>query len=285
MQNKKYTLVPDVHHILAEQGTEHPNTGFYNLFEGKGTYLCRQCGHALFRSDAKFISSCGWPSFDDEIEGRIKRLADPDGRRTEIRCQRCDGHMGHVFHGESYTETNQRHCVNSRSIDFVPDTEVDDTEEAIFAGGCFWGVEQLFKNLPGVLLTEVGYSGGTKDNPTYEEVCQGNTGHLEAIRVVYDSKKISYENITKYFLEIHDPTQPDGQGPDIGSQYLSAIYYHDEAQQQTAEKLLQVLRDKGLNVATQVQPVSVFWPAENYHQNYYEKTGKTPYCHIYKKRF
>jgi peptide methionine sulfoxide reductase msrA/msrB len=285
VQDKTKTLTPAVYRILREQGTEHPNTGTYNLFDGKGTYLCRQCGHALFRSDQKFISSCGWPSFDDEIEGRIKRLADPDGRRTEIRCNRCDGHLGHVFHGEQYTDKDQRHCVNSASIDFVPDIKVNDTQEAIFAGGCFWGVEHLLKEPDGVLLTEVGYSGGHLDNPTYDDICRGDTGHLEAIRVIYNPDVISYEALTKYFLEIHDPTQADGQGPDIGSQYLSAVFYYDDAQKQTVEKLLQILAGKGLSVATQLIPASVFWPAEEYHQNYYKKTGSAPYCHIYTKRF
>lgn len=285
MQTKKNTLIPEAYHILIEHGTELPNTGAYNLFEGKGTYLCRLCGHALFRSDAKFIASCGWPSFDDEIPGRIRRLPDPDGRRTEIRCQRCDAHMGHVFHGEHYTEKNQRHCVNSLSIDFVADTTVDDTQEAIFAGGCFWGVESLFKKLPGVLFTEVGYSGGNTTHPSYEDVCQGTTGHLEAIRVIYDPSQLSFEAITRYFLEIHDPTQANGQGPDIGTQYLSAIFYYDAAQKHTAETLLQQLRQRNLDIATQLIPSQVFWPAETYHQNYYEKNGKTPYCHIYTKRF
>lgn len=284
-KNKAHTLTPQVYHILCEQGTEYPNTGAHNLCEAKGTYLCRLCGQALFRSDHKFISSCGWPSFDDEIAGRIRRLADPDGRRTEIRCARCDGHLGHVFHGEGYTTHNQRHCVNSASIDFVTDTTVDDTAEAIFAGGCFWGVEHLLAQLPGVLLTEVGYSGGDLNNPSYEAVCRGDSGHLEALRVVYNPDQLSFEDLTRYFLEIHNPTQANGQGPDIGSQYLSAIFYYDDAQKHTAEKLLNTLRDKGCTIATRLIPATVFWPAEEYHQHYYKKTGKTPYCHVYQKRF
>ncbi|MCH9743579.1 MAG: bifunctional methionine sulfoxide reductase B/A protein [Gammaproteobacteria bacterium] len=285
MTLKTKTLTPEVYAIVCEQDTELPDTGKYNLHEGRGTYLCRQCGDALFRSDQKFISSCGWPSFDDELPGRIKRLPDPDGRRTEIRCQHCDGHLGHVFHGEGHTEKNLRHCVNSLSIDFVANAEVNHSEEAIFAGGCFWGVEHLFKQTPGVLLTEVGYSGGHSDAPSYEQVCAGSTDHLEAIRVIYNSEVTSYEAVVKYFLEIHDPSQKNGQGPDIGSQYLSAIFYFDEEQKNVAENCLQQLRDQGLSVATKLVPAAVFWPAEEYHQHYYEKTGELPYCHVRTKRF
>lgn len=285
MQDKSASLTPDVYHIVCEQGTEHPNTGRYNLNEQRGTYLCRRCGVALFRSDQKFISSCGWPSFDDEISDRIRRLADPDGRRTEIRCQRCDGHLGHVFHGEGYTDKDQRHCVNSASIDFVADITVDDSEEAIFAGGCFWGVEELLRQQPGVLYTEVGYCGGTLDHPSYEAVCRGDSGHLEAIRIIFDPTQMTYHDLTRYFLEIHDPTQANGQGPDIGPQYLSAIFYYDAVQQQTAAALLEQLRELGLHPVTQLRPMSVFWPAEEKHQQYYAKTGSAPYCHRYQRRF
>ena len=285
MQDKAATLTPDVWHIICEQGTEHPNTGHYNLTDERGTYLCRRCGHALFRSDQKFISSCGWPSFDDELPGRIRRLADPDGRRTEIRCQRCDGHLGHVFHGEGYTDKNQRHCVNSASIDFANSTRVEDTEEAIFAGGCYWGMEHLFREQPGVVLSEVGYCGGKTDYPTYEIVCEGNTGHFEAVRIIFDSNLTNYKQLTKFFFEIHDPTQTNGQGPDIGSQYLSAIFYHDQTQRCTAEQLIQILNDQGLTVTTQLRNAAIFWPAAEKHQRYYEKTGGTAYCHAYKPRF
>ena len=163
--DKLKTLTPEIVTVVRDQGTEYPHTGKYNVFEGEGTYLCRQCGLALFRSTDKFISSCGWPSFDDELPNAIKRLTDADGRRTEIRCQRCDAHLGHVFMGEGFTEKNQRHCVNSLAIDFVQDGDVIDTEEAIYAGGCFWGVQYLLEQEPGVLFTEVGYTGEKKNFP------------------------------------------------------------------------------------------------------------------------
>ena len=283
--DKSKTLTPDVFHIVKEQGTEPPMSGKFNRFEGTGTYLCRQCGLALFRSSDKFLSSCGWPSFDDEIANSINRLPDRDGRRTEIRCQRCNAHLGHVFLGEGITEKNQRHCVNSLSIDFVPDTEVIDTEEAIYAGGCFWGVQYLLEQEPGTLDTEVGYTGGQINNPTYEQVCSGKTGHVEAIRVIYNPKIINYESLTRLFLEIHDPTQQDGQGPDIGPQYRSMIFYYDEEQKKVAAMLLILLEEKGLKIATELHPVTTFWPAEEYHQEYYQKTGKKPYCHVKTKRF
>lgn len=215
----------------------------------------------------------------------MRNVPDADGRRTEILCARCNAHLGHIFSGEGMTAKNIRHCVNSVSLDFVPDLTVVDTEEAIFAAGCFWGVEYYFKKLPGVVKTEVGYSGGRKQNPTYQEVCAGNTGHFEAMRVLYDPSKINYEGIAKYFFEIHNPTERTGQGPDIGQQYLSVIFYYNDAQEKIAEKLIQQLRAKGLAIATKVHPVSTFWRAENYHQDYYKKTGKSPYCHIYTKRF
>lgn len=283
--DKSLSLTPQITHIVRDKGTEYPFSGEYTDSETPGTYLCRRCGLPLFRSQSKFHSGCGWPSFDAEIKGAVRKSPDADGSRTEITCSRCNAHLGHVFTGESFTAKNIRHCVNSFSLDFVNDLNVTDSEEAIFAGGCFWGVEYLFKKLPGVLKTEVGYIGGTTANPTYEMVCSGKTGHLEALRVVYDPSKTDYEKLVKYFFEIHDPTQKNGQGPDIGSQYLSAIFYYDEEQKQIAEKVIELLREKGFDVATQVLPVKIFWPAEGYHQDYYSKTGKQPYCHFYQKKF
>lgn len=286
MKYIKTASLPDiVRTVVSSKGTERPFSGEYDDFGDVGTYLCRQCGLPLFRSTTKFHSGCGWPSFDEEIPGAVKREMDQDGRRTEILCQRCHAHLGHVFEGEQFTAKNIRHCVNSLSLDFVPDMTVTDTEEVIFAAGCFWGVEYFLKRLPGVLKTEVGYTGGHVKNPSYRDVCRGDTGHYEAIRVLYDPTKISYEQLVKYFFEIHDPTQRDGQGPDHGEQYLSAIFYYDDAQKKIAEKLIVELTNKGFNIATRVLPVSIFWRAEDYHQDYYEKNNKQPYCHAYTKRF
>jgi peptide methionine sulfoxide reductase msrA/msrB len=282
---KTASLIDIVLRVVLNKGTEPPFSGEYDNFDDKGTYLCRQCGLALFRSQTKFHSGCGWPSFDEEISGAVKREQDADGTRVEILCARCHAHLGHVFKGEGFTKNNVRHCVNSLSLDFVSDLTVTDTEEAIFAAGCFWGVEYYFKKLPGVLKTEVGYVGGHKKNPTYAEVCTGKTGHLEGVRVIYDPAKVSYEQLVKYFFEIHDPTQQNGQGPDHGHQYLSAIFYYDETQKEIATKLMVTLKQKQLSLATKLLLAATFWPAEKYHQNYYAKTGKEPYCHFYTKRF
>jgi peptide methionine sulfoxide reductase msrA/msrB len=285
MTFKIASLPPAVLHIINDKGTEQPFSGEYDDWDGAGTYLCRQCGLALFRSPSKFHSGCGWPSFDAEIPGNVNRETDADGRRTEILCARCSAHLGHVFHGENFTGKNTRHCVNSLSLDFVADSNIKDTAEAIFAAGCFWGVEHYFKKLSGVIKTEVGYCGGYSRQPSYEDVCTGNTGLFEAIRVIYDPEKINYEALAKYFFEIYDPTQTNGQGPDHGEQYLSVIFYYDAAQQNTAQALIKELENKNLRIATRVLPVSTFWRAEHYHQDYYAKTGKQPYCHHYVKRF
>jgi len=271
--------------IIQNKATEKPFTGEYDQFEDSGTYLCRHCGVALFRSQSKFHSGCGWPSFDAEIPEAVARHPDPDGHRTEIVCRRCDAHLGHVFLGEGLTPLNLRHCVNSASLDFVESLEVEDTEEAIFAAGCFWGVEYYLKKLAGVLKTEVGYTGGHQEYPTYEAVCNHQTGHVEAIRVLYDPKKINFETLTRYFFEIHDPTQSDGQGPDRGPQYLSVIFYQSDRQKDIATALKEQLEQKNYLIATKILPTSPFWRAENIHQNYYEKTHKKPYCHRYTKRF
>lgn len=283
--NKIKTVVPTVRHILLDKDTEAPFSGEYCDENGQGTYLCRGCGLALYRADAKFHSSCGWPSFDDEIPNAIRREPDADGRRTEILCARCDSHLGHVFSGENYTAKNLRHCVNSLAVDFVNSETILDSEEALFAGGCFWGVQYLLNQLKGVVKTEVGYTGGHFAEPTYRDVCRGDTGHLEAIRVIYDPAMIDYETLTKYFFEIHDPTQADGQGPDLGSSYLSAVFYYDDMQKEIVERLIHELRQMNYHVVTKLREAGVFWKAERDHQDYYIKTGKMPYCHSRVKRF
>jgi peptide methionine sulfoxide reductase msrA/msrB len=285
MVYKSQSLPPEITKIIVDKGTEFPFTGEYDDIDQAGTYLCRQCGLALFRSQTKFHSGCGWPSFDEEIKGAVIKQADNDGTRIEIVCARCKGHLGHVFQGEQFTNKNTRHCVNAASLDFVPDLTVKDTAEAIFAAGCFWGVEYYFQRLPGVLKTVVGYTGGHKDHPTYNEVCAGNTGHVEAIRVVYDKEECDYETVAKYFFEIHNPIQIDGQGPDRGEQYLSVIFYYDDEQKHIAEKLISQLEKQGIKIATKLLPVSIFWHAEDYHQHYYDKSKKEPYCHRHEKRF
>lgn len=279
---KQNPLTPEEERVILHKGTERPFTGqFWNSFEA-GTYLCRNCGAPLYRSSDKFRSECGWPSFDDALPGAVKRLPDADGVRTEIVCARCGGHLGHVFEGERLTVKNIRHCVNSVSMQFVPAAGQD---TAIVAGGCFWGVEYFLQKMPGVISTTVGYTGGKKEKPTYEEVCSHTTGHAEAVEVVFDPSRVTYEAVLKAFFELHDFTQVNRQGPDIGEQYRSEIFYRNERQKETAEGLIRILKEKGYKVATRLTKAGPFWSAEEYHQDYYDHKGSLPYCHKPKKIF
>ena len=280
-------LTPEEERVILNKGTEAPFTGKYTNLKENGTYVCKRCNTPLYNSADKFDSHCGWPSFDDEIPGAVKRVTDADGMRTEIVCAKCGAHLGHVFEGEGLTEKNVRHCVNSISMNFVATKEdlKAKTQKAYFAGGCFWGTEYFFKEAEGVISTSVGYMGGPKKNPTYKEVCGGNTGHIETVEVTYDPSQTSFEKLAQLFFEIHDPTQVDRQGPDVGEQYRSAIFYVDDQQKRISEKLIKMLKDKGFEAATRLVKAEAFWAAEDYHQDYYEKTGKQPYCHFYTKRF
>ncbi|MFC3908262.1 bifunctional methionine sulfoxide reductase B/A protein [Legionella dresdenensis] len=283
--DKINSLTPAIKRIICYKATEYPFTGQYNKTTSYGTYLCRRCGLALFRSDSQFHSNCGWPSFDESILKTVAQVPDPDGERTEITCSRCAAHLGHVFTGENFTAKNLRHCVNSAALDLVAGNQVQDTEEAIVAGGCFWGIEHFMRQIPGVLKVEVGYIGGIKPEPTYEEVCSGLTRHYEAARIVFDNSQTNYHTVIKRFFEIHDPTQRNGQGPDIGSQYESAIFYYNLEQLTEIQDLIALLKKRGYQVATSLRKAVTFWPAEDYHQAYYSKQGTLPYCHHPADRF
>lgn len=160
-------------------------------------------------------------------------------------------------------------------------------QSAYFAGGCFWGVEYYFEQLEGVQAAISGYMGGHLNNPSYKEVCSGRTGHLEVVRVDYDANVVTFEELAELFFEIHDPTQKNGQGPDIGNQYLSAIFYNNQEEKDIAQALIDILKNKGYAVATQLISAynTPFFEAEEYHQDYYFKHNKQPYCHKYIKRF
>lgn len=158
-----------------------------------------------------------------------------------------------------------------------------DLKKATFAAGCFWGVEKIFADLDGVVATSVGYTGGTKKNPTYEEVCLGRTGHAEAIEIVYDPARISYGELLVVFWQYHDPTTPNRQGNDVGTQYRSAIFYHDDAEKAEAERSMRTLDGAGIfdkPVVTEIAPAGEFWRAEEYHQKYLKK-NPNGYCHVH----
>ncbi len=271
--------------VIVYKGTERPFSGKYLYTTEEGIYLCKNCDAPLYKSQDKFESHCGWPSFDDEIPGAVKKVLDADGRRTEIVCNNCGAHLGHVFEGEGYTEKNTRHCVNSISLNFEPKKVEPKLDTAIFAGGCFWGVEYYFQRTNGVLSTEVGYIGGKTQNPSYHDVCYNNTGHAEAIRVIFDTHKTSYENLLKLFFEIHDFTQVNRQGPDVGEQYRSEVFYLNDNQKSVAQSIIQILVDKKYKVSTKLTIAGTFWLAEKYHQQYYDKKGGIPYCHSRKSIF
>ena len=268
--------------VIIHKGTERPFTGkYYDHFE-KGVYTCKRCGAKLFDHSAKFESDCGWPSFDDQISSSVRQVPDADGSRTEILCANCEGHLGHIFVGEGFTAKNARYCVNSIAMDFIDAVQ---THRAIFASGCFWGTEYYLQQAAGVISTTVGYTGGNVERPSYKQVCTDRTGHAEAVEVVFDPAKTSYESLARLFFETHDFTQLNRQGPDIGSQYRSEIFYIDDDQKETALKLIDELKAKGHSVKTAISPAGAFWPAEDYHQDYYKTNGQTPYCHFRREIF
>lgn len=282
---KTNSLTPEEKKIIIDKGTEACDTNPFDSSSTNGTYLCRNCGIGLFSSKSKFNSGTGWPSFDQGFKNNIKTSKDSDNIRTEVLCNRCDAHLGHVFFGEGFTELNTRYCINSIALDFVPYENISDTEEIILAAGCFWGVEYHFSKLKGVLKTEAGYTDGFVEYPTYEQVCGGDTFHLEALRVIYDPQIIDCQRILQFFFEIHDFEQNDGQGADIGYQYLSKIFYYSDIQKILAANIIHSLQDIDYKVATELKSVTTFWKAEEYHQEYYNKNRQSPYCHVWKKIF
>jgi len=279
----KYNKLTDEEkRVIIDRQTERPSSGTFNNFSKKGVYICKRCNAALFLSEYKFAAGCGWPSFDDEVDSAVKKVTDYDGIRKEILCNRCGAHLGHLFIGERFTPKNIRYCVNSVSLDFIPTEKLHRT---YFAGGCFWGMQYHFQKIDGVILTRSGYMGGAAQNPTYDQVCSGLTDHYETIELIYDPISVNFRELSKLFFQIHDPTQLNGQGPDIGKQYRSAIFYTSENQKNMAKNLIEILKTKGYKIVTSVIKAGRFWNAENYHQNYYSRTGKYPYCHSFVKRF
>ncbi|MHB1045991.1 MAG: bifunctional methionine sulfoxide reductase B/A protein [Thermoanaerobaculia bacterium] len=284
-------LSPESYRVTQKAGTEPPFCG--NLLDNKkeGTYLCVVCGLPLFSSEHKFDSGTGWPSFFREVDpAHVKREVDRSlgMERVEIDCARCGAHLGHVFE-DGPPPTNERHCLNSASLAFLekgapvpPESRPVRAETAYFAAGCFWGVQHWFSRGPGVLEATSGYMQGRTEKPTYRQVCEEETGHAETVRVVYDANRISYRRLVEAFFAMHDPTQLDRQGPDVGDQYRSGIWTVDAGQEKVAREVLAGLAARRAygerKIVTLVEPAKPFWPAEEYHQEYIAKNGA--FCHV-----
>lgn len=271
-------LTDEEKRVMEGKGTERPFTGEYWNTNTAGVYFCRRCGAALYLSSDKFDSDCGWPSFDDEIKGAVKRSTDADGSRTEITCARCNAHLGHVFFNEFQTRKNIRHCVNSISIKLVPESKLK-LPSIVLGGGCFWCIESAFMAVDGVVSTTCGYAGGKTKNPAYEEVCTGKTGHAEVVKVTYDPQATDPQKLLKIFFHIHDPTLKNRQGNDIGTQYRSMLLYTSAQQKKEMAKAISEAQ-KGLAapILTEVKKLAVFYKAEEYHQKYFEKNPLDVYC-------
>jgi peptide methionine sulfoxide reductase msrA/msrB len=297
-------LTPEQLEVTQSCGTEPPFRNAYWNNHEPGIYVDIVSGEPLFSSLDKFDSGTGWPSFTKPLEPNIVEKADVSHGmvRTEVRSKHADSHLGHVFPDGPSDRGGVRYCINSASLRFVPASELEaegygryaqlfsatttpaPTEVAILAGGCFWGMEDILRSIPGVIDTEAGYTGGWLENPRYDDTHDSKSGHAEAVRVVFDPAKLSYEDLLeKWFFRMHDPTTLNRQGNDIGTQYRSAIFYASEEQRKTAEAVKSRVQASGKwknPIVTEVVAATKWYPAESYHQDYLLKHPNGYTCHF-----
>jgi peptide methionine sulfoxide reductase msrA/msrB len=287
----KKILTPEQFNVMRLKGTEKPFAGQCPLPPkgGRGIYQCAGCGTDLFVYETKFESGTGWPSFWEPVSELNVRLV-PDKSfgmsRVEVLCARCDAHLGHVF-DDGPPPSGKRYCINAVALKLAELAVSKNTEstlqKAAFAAGCFWGIESAFQQVKGVASTAVGYMGGKTKNPTYEDVCTDKTGHAESVLIEFDPKVVKYEQLLDVFWSIHDPTTFHRQGPDVGSQYRSVIFYYTKEQERLALASKKKLEDsKKFNkpIVTEIVPAGEFYRAEDYHQKYFDKRGMKPACHL-----